>query len=52
MIAATDARTAIVLTIGELTLLIGFNVLVRKAEFLKKTLLVIVITILAFGFKY
>lgn len=50
MIAATNARTAIVLTIGELALLIGINVFVRQAEFLKKTLLVMVITILAFGF--
>ena len=50
MIAATNARTAIVLTIGELGLLLLFNIVVQNKEFFKKTILVVVITILAFSF--
>lgn len=50
MIAATNARTAIVLTLGELFLLCLFNLFIKSKAYLKSSCLVVVVSVLAFGF--
>ena len=50
LIAATNARTAIVLTIGELLLLILFNLLIKSKSYLKGSFMIVFISIVAFSF--
>lgn len=49
MIAATNARTAIVVSLGELFLLVVSVVLVKKKEYLKNVLTILLVTIMAFS---
>ena len=49
MIAATNARTAIVLTIVELFLLCIFNIIIRKKDYLRSSCLIVLVSVLAFG---
>lgn len=49
MIAATNARTAIVVTLGELFLLICSACIVKKLDYLKKVGLILIVTGIAFS---
>lgn len=49
MIAATNARTAIVLTLGELFLLCLFNLFVKSKGYFRHSCLVVLVSVLAFG---
>lgn len=49
MIAATNARTAVILALGELLLLYLYNIVLKKREYFIKTTVVLVISLFAFG---
>ena len=49
MIAATNARTAIVLTLGELFLLCLFNLFVMSKDYFRHSCIVVLVSVLAFG---